>query len=163
MIFKTIDDDSTISSQRIVNIFNARKIAQQQATAQLEIDIACLKKYEIACQNGTVSTTQFDNIMEKSSVTAKQYATNIQNGTGSAKAYAQAQKANNVALQSVGTEAGIASKAVKLLSGTMNTIASFAGAPAEAYKYLEDNAQDELDDVFAKIKAKINLFTTLLF
>lgn len=33
---------------------------------------------------------------------------------------------------------------------------SFAGAPAEAYKYLEDNAQGELDDVFAKIKAKIN-------
>lgn len=33
---------------------------------------------------------------------------------------------------------------------------SFAGAPAEAYKYLEDNAQSEFDDIKAKIRAKIN-------
>lgn len=110
MIFKTIDDDSALFGQRIVSIFNARKIAQEQATMQLEVDIACLKQYEVACQSGTVTTEQFDSIMEKSSVSAQQYAINIQNGTGSAKAYAQAQKANNVALQSVGTGAGIASK-----------------------------------------------------
>ena len=122
-IFKTIDDETTISGQRIVGALQARKIAQEQATAQLEIDIACLKKYEIACQSGSVSTEQFDSIMKKSSVTAKEYTTNIQKGTGSAQSYAQAQKANNAALQSVGIGAGIASKAVKLLSATMNTIA----------------------------------------
>lgn len=110
MIFKTIDDDSALFGQRIVSIFNARKIAQEQAIMQLEVDIACLKQYEVACQSGTVATEQFDSIMEKSSVSAQQYAINIQNGTGSAKAYTQAQKANNVALQSVGTGAGIASK-----------------------------------------------------
>lgn len=115
--------ETTISGQRIVGALQARKIAQQQATAQLEIDIACLKKYEIACQSGSVSTEQFDSIMKKASVTAKEYTTNIQKGTGSAQSYAQAQKANNAALQSVGVGAGIASKAVKLLSATMNTIA----------------------------------------
>ena len=42
-IFKTITDESTLSGQRIVGALQARKIAQQQATAQLETDIACLK------------------------------------------------------------------------------------------------------------------------
>ena len=123
MIFKTITDESTLSGQRIVSALQARKIAQQQATAQLETDIACLKQYEIACQSGSVSTEQFDNIMKKASVTAKEYTANIKAGTGTAQSYAQAQKANNTALQSVGTGAGIASKAVKALSVTMNTIA----------------------------------------
>ena len=116
MIFKTIEDETTISGQRIVGALQARKIAQQQATVQLETDIACLKKYEIACQSGSVSTEQFDNIMKKASVTAKEYTVNIQNGTGSAQSYAQAQKANNAALQSVGVGANVAAKAVKLLS-----------------------------------------------
>ena len=40
MIFKTITDETTLSGQRIVGVLQARKIAQQQATAQLEIDIA---------------------------------------------------------------------------------------------------------------------------
>lgn len=123
MIFKTITDESTLSGQRIVSALQARKIVQQQATAQLEIDIACLKQYEIACQSGSVSTDQFDNIMKKASVTAKEYTANIKAGTGTAQSYAQAQKANNVVLQSVGTGAGIASKAVKVLSATMNTLA----------------------------------------
>ena len=122
-IFKTITDESTLSGQRIVGALQARKIAQQQATAQLETDIACLKQYEVACQSGSVSTEQFDSIMKKASVTAKEYTANIKAGTGTAQSYAQAQKANNAALQSVGTGAGIASKAVKALSVTMNTIA----------------------------------------
>ena len=63
MIFKTITDETTLSGQRIVGALQARKIAQQQATAQLEIDIACLKEYQVACQNGTVTTEQFDTIM----------------------------------------------------------------------------------------------------
>ena len=36
MIFKTITDETTLSGQRIVGALQARKIAQQQATAQLE-------------------------------------------------------------------------------------------------------------------------------
>jgi hypothetical protein len=60
--------------------------------------------------------------MKKASVTAKQYTSNIQAGTGSAQSYAEAQKANNAALKSVSVGAGIASKAVKLLSATMNTL-----------------------------------------
>lgn len=77
MIFKTIDDDSALFGQRIVSIFNARKIAQEQATIQLEVDIACLKQYEVACQSGTVATEQFDSIMEKSSVNPSYISKNL--------------------------------------------------------------------------------------
>ena len=42
MIFKTIDDNNSLSGQRIVSKFTARKIAQEEATKQLEIDIQCL-------------------------------------------------------------------------------------------------------------------------
>lgn len=172
MIFKTIDDDSALFGQRIVSIFNARKIAQEQATMQLEVDIACLKQYEVACQSGTVTTEQFDSIMEKASVSAQQYAINIQNGTGSAKAYAQAQKANNVALQSVSTGAGIASKAVKLLAGTMSTIAitaifsliskgiSLAAEKIDDYIHRNEIAVEKAEDLLDTFKSDIDNITS---
>lgn len=123
MIFKTISDETTLSGQRIVGVLQARKIAQQQATAQLEIDIACLKEYQIACQNGTVTTKQFDTIMHKASASAIEYSAKIKAGTGTAQSYATAQRATNAALQEVSIGAGIASKAVKLFSATLNMIA----------------------------------------
>lgn len=122
-MFKTITDETTLSGQRIVGALQARKIAQQQATAQLQIDIACLNEYQIACQKGIVSTEQFDKIMNKASVSATEYTTKIKAGTGSAQSYATAQRATNTALQEVSIGAGIASKAVKLLSVTFNMIA----------------------------------------
>lgn len=58
MIFKTIDDDSTLSDQKIVSTFEARKIAQEKVNAslrehaaQLEIDKAALTSLE---QNATL-------------------------------------------------------------------------------------------------------------
>ena len=41
MIFKTINDETTLSGQRIATSFTARKIAQEEATRQLEKDIQC--------------------------------------------------------------------------------------------------------------------------
>lgn len=123
MIFKTITDETTLSGQRIVGALQARKIAQQQATAQLEIDIACLKEYQVACQNGTVTTEQFDAIMHKASASAVEYSAKVKAGTGTAQSYANAQRATNSALQEVSIGAGIASKAVKLFSTALNMIA----------------------------------------
>lgn len=123
MIFKTITDETTLSGQRIVGALQARKIAQQQATAQLEIDISCLKEYQVACQNGTVTTEQFDAIMHKASASAVEYSAKIKAGTGTAQSYANAQRATNSALQEVSIGAGIASKAVKLFSVALNMIA----------------------------------------
>ena len=123
MIFKTITDESTLSGQKIVGALKARQIAQQQATMQLEVDIACLKQYELACKSGTVTTEQFDTIMKKASVTAVDYAAKIKAGTGSAQSYANAQRATNAALQSTSVGATLASKAVKLFSASLNMIA----------------------------------------
>ena len=123
MIFKTITDETTLSGQRIVGALQARKIAQQQATAQLEIDIACLKEYQVVCQNGTVTTEQFDAIMHKASASAVEYSAKVKAGTGTAQSYANAQRATNSALQEVSIGAGIASKAVKLFSAALNMIA----------------------------------------
>ena len=123
MIFKTITDETTLSGQRIVGTLQARKIAQQQATVQLEVDIACLKEYQVACQNGTVTTEQFDTIMHKASASAVEYSAKIKAGTGTAQSYANAQRATNSALQEVSIGAGIASKAVKLFSTALNMIA----------------------------------------
>lgn len=123
MIFKTITDETTLSGQRIVGALQARKIAQQQATAQLEIDIACLKEYQVACQNGTVTTEQFDAIMHKASASAVEYSAKVKAGTGTAQSYANTQRATNSALQEVSIGAGIASKAVKLFSTALNMIA----------------------------------------
>ena len=77
MIFKTINDETTLSGQRITTSFTARKIAQEEATRQLEIDIQCLKNYEIECQKGTVSTETFATTMNGASVEAQRYASNI--------------------------------------------------------------------------------------
>lgn len=83
MIFKTIDDNDSLSGQRIVSKFTARKIAQEEATKQLEIDIQCLRNYEVECQKGSVSTETFSNTMNGASIEAQKYATNIKTGTGS--------------------------------------------------------------------------------
>ena len=110
--------------------------------------------------------------MEKSSVSAQQYAINIQNGTGSAKAYAQAQKANNVALQSVGTGARIASKAVKLLAGTMNTIAitaifsliskgiSLAEKKIDDYIHRNEIAVEKAEELLDTFKSEVDTITS---
>ena len=172
MIFKTIEDETTISGQRIVGALEARRIAQQQATIQLETDIACLKKYEIACQSGSVSTEQFDTIMKKASITAKEYTVNIQNGTGSAQSYAQAQKANNAALQSVEVGANVASRAVKLLSATMNTIAftaifslfskgiSWVTKQIDNYIHRNEIAIEKAEELLDTFKSEIDTITS---
>ncbi len=172
MIFKTITDETTISGQRIVGALEARKIAQQRATVQLETDIACLKKYEIACQSGSVSTEQFNSIMKKASVTAKEYTANIKAGTGTAQSYAQAQKANNAALQSVGTGAGITSKAVKALSVTMNTIAitsifsliskgmSWVTEQIDNYIHRNEIAIEKAEELLNTFKSEIDTITS---
>ena len=168
MIFKTIIDESTLSDQRIVSALQARKIAQQKVTVQLETDIACLKQYKIACQSGAVSTKQFYNIMKKASVTAKEYTLSIKAGTGTIQAYAQAQKANNVALQSASNGASIASKAVTALSVTMNTIfftivskgISWITEQINDYIHRNEIIIEKAEELLDTFKSKIDIITS---
>lgn len=115
-----------MSGQKIVGSLSARKIAQQQATQQLEIDIQCLKSYELECQKGSMSTETFSRIMNKASVEAQAYSVNIKNGTGSTQIYAQNQKV----LQSSMTQTSIVSKTasvgLNLFKAALNSIIFFA-------------------------------------
>lgn len=126
MIVKTISDETTLSGQRIVTSLTARKIAQEEATRQLEVDIQCLKNYEIECQKGTVSAKTFATTMNGASVEAQRYASNIKNGTGSVQTFV----ANQKAIQSSMNETSIASKAaavgINIFKAALNTLIFFA-------------------------------------
>ena len=176
MIFKTITDESTLSGQKIVGALKARQIAQQQATMQLEVDIACLKQYELACKNGTVTTEQFDTIMKKASVTAVDYAAKIKAGTGSTQSYVNAQRATNTALQATSVGATLASKAVKLFSASLNMIAFtaiLAGlnwvvnkvdeliVTADEAKESADALSDSLSSFFSETQSNLKTISSL--
>ena len=81
MIFKTIDDDSTLSGQRIVSTFEARKIAQDKLTislkeqsAQLEIDRQELSLLEQKVKSGMTYEQAYAESIKKASVAAKEHA-----------------------------------------------------------------------------------------
>lgn len=107
-LFKTTKNDSetSLSGQKIVTAFTARKIAQEEAAKQTALDIECLQRYEAECQKGSVSTETFATTMKGASVEAQKYAVNIKNGTGSAQTFATNQKA----IQTSVTKTGVASK-----------------------------------------------------
>ena len=126
MIFKTINDETTLSGQRIVGALQARKIAQEQAIKQTNTDIQCLKDYEIACKNGTVTSDDFTRIMGKASTQAQEYSKNIKEGTGSAQIYADKQKTLQQSIQNTGTASRVAAVGVKALSIAGNMLAGMA-------------------------------------
>ena len=174
MIFKTITDKTTLSGQRIVSALQARKIAHQQAIAQLELDIQCLKQYELACQSGTVTTDTFNNTMGKASVEAQAYAVNIKNGTGSSQIYANTQKELHASLKATSTASRIASKGIKTLSATLNTIAftaifsliskgiSWATEKINNYIHRNEIAINKADDLLNNFKSDIDPITSNL-
>lgn len=126
MIFKTIDDNDSLSGQRIVSKFTARKIAQEEATKQLEIDIQCLRNYEIECQKGSVSTETFSNTMKGASVEAQKYAVNIKNGTGSAQTFATNQKAIQASMSETSIVSKVAATGLSIFKAALNSLIFFA-------------------------------------
>lgn len=122
-------DDSGIENVKITNFLTARKVAQDQLSASiaeeqaiLARDIECLRAYEIECAKGTVTTETFDNCMKGASVTAQQYATNIKNGTGSASAYANSQRAVQSSLAATSASSKAAAIAVGALNMVLNAV-----------------------------------------
>lgn len=126
MIFKTIDDNDSLSGQRIVSKFTARKIAQEEATKQLEIDIQCLRNYEIECQKGSVSTETFSNTMKGASVEAQKYAVNIKNGTGSTQTFATNQKAIQASMSETSIVSKVAATGLSIFKAALNSLIFFA-------------------------------------
>lgn len=161
MIFQTIKDETALSGQRIVTSLQARKIAQQQATAQLLIDVDCLNRYKIECDRGTVTTNKFNKIMQNASASAVRYSAEIKAKTGTVRAYANAQRATNVALQEVSLGATIAKKAVDLLSVALNMFAFTAIVSGfqmiikaiDDYIHREERAEE-------KLSSSVNVYET---
>lgn len=126
MIFKTIDDNDSLSGQRIVSKFTARKIAQEEAAKQLEIDIQCLRNYEAECQKGSVSTETFSNTMKGVSIEAQRYATNIKEGTGSASTFASNQRAIQASMSETSIVSKAAAVGLNLFKAALNSFIFFA-------------------------------------
>ena len=126
MIFKTIDDNNSLSGQRIVSQFTARKIAQEEATKQLEIDIQCLRNYEAECQKGSVSTETFSNTMKGASIEAQKYATNIKNGTGSAQTFATNQRIIQTSMSETSIVSKVAATGLTIFKAALNSLIFFA-------------------------------------
>lgn len=126
MIFKTIDDNVSLSGQRIVSKFTARKIAQEEATKQLEIDIQCLRNYEAECQKGSVSTETFSNTMKGASVEAQKYAVNIKEGTGSAQTFATNQRTIQASMSETSIVSKVAATGLSIFKAALNSIIFFA-------------------------------------
>lgn len=126
MIFKTIDDNDSLSGQRIVSKFTARKIAQEEATKQLEIDIQCLRNYEVECQKGSVSTETFSNTMKGASIEAQKYATNIKDGTGSAQTFATNQRTIQASMSETSIVSKIATTGLNIFKAALNSLIFFA-------------------------------------
>lgn len=126
MIFKTIDDNDSLSGQRIVSKFTARKIAQEEATKQLEIDIQCLRNYEVECQKGSVSTETFSNTMNGASIEAQKYATNIKNGTGSAQTFATNQRTIQASMSETSIVSKVAATGLSIFKAALNSLIFFA-------------------------------------
>lgn len=126
MIFKTIDDNDSLSGQRIVSKFTARKIAQEEATKQLEIDIQCLRNYEAECQKGSVSTETFNNTMKGASVEAQKYAVNIKEGTGSAQTFATNQRTIQASMSETSIVSKVAATSLSIFKAALNSLIFFA-------------------------------------
>ena len=126
MIFKTIDDNDSLSGQRIVSTFTARKIAQEEAAKQLEIDIQCLRNYETECQKGSVSTETFSNTMKGASIEAQKYATNIKNGTGSSQTFATNQRTIQASMSETSIVSKVAATGLSIFKAALNSLIFFA-------------------------------------
>lgn len=119
-LFSTIKDENAVSGQRIVTSLTARKIAQEEAARQLEIDIQCLRNYEAECQKGSVSTETFATTMKGASVEAQKYAVNIKNGTGSAQTFATNQKAIQTSVAKTGVASKVAAVGLNIFKTALN-------------------------------------------
>ena len=123
MIFTTIEGDA---GTRITTTMQARKVAQQQATEQLNTDIQCLKEYEQVCKAGEVTSEDFARTMGGASENAQKYAKNIKDGTGSSKIYAETQGKVQGSLKKTSVASKIATASVKAFNIVLSTLASFA-------------------------------------
>lgn len=153
MIFKTIDDDSTLSGQKIVSTFKARKIAQDQAAAslkeqtrQLEIDRRELSLLEEKIKNGMTYEQAYSESIKKASTAAKEHAVSTKGVAGATDTFIEKQKEAQVELKTTATSSKVAAVGVKALKLAFNMfsglVISFAISKIiEGFQYLSESAE----------------------
>ena len=111
----------------------ARKIAQDELTdsivrheAQLEIDRLALLKYENECSKGSISTKQFETIMDGASTSAKEYALETKGAAGSTDVFVAKQEQAQESLKATATASKGASIAMKALATVGNMFIGWA-------------------------------------
>lgn len=162
MIFKTIDDDSTLSGQRIVSVFEARRIAQEKVNAslrehaaQLEIDKAALTSLEQKVSSGTTYEEAYAQSMKRASVAAKEHAVTTKGVAGTTDTFVAKQKKAQAELEATATSSKVAAVGVKALKLAFNMfsglVISFAISKIiEGFQYLSESAErakEKLEDI----------------
>lgn len=153
MIFKTIDDDSTLSGQRIVSTFEARKIAQDKLTAslkeqsaQLEIDRQELSLLEQKVKSGMTYEQAYAESIKKASDAAKEHAVSTKGVSGATDTFVAKQKKAQAELEATATSSKVAAVGVKALKLAFNMfsglVISFAISKIiEGFQYLAESAE----------------------
>lgn len=162
MIFKTIDDDSTLSGQRIVSIFEARKIAQDKLTAslkkqaaQLEVDRQELSLLEEKVKSGMTYEQAYAESIKKASAAAKEHAVSTKGVSGATDTFVAKQKKAQAELEATATSSKVAAVGVKALKFAFNMfsglVISFAISKIiEGFQYLAESAErakEKLEDI----------------
>lgn len=153
MIFKTIDDNSTLSGRRIVSTFEARRIAQEKVNAslrehaaQLEIDKAALTSLEQKVASGTTYEEAYAQSMKRASAAAKEHAITTKGLAGTTDTFVAKQRSAQAAMDATATSSKGAVVGVKALKLAFNMfsgiVISFAISKIiEGFQYLAESAE----------------------
>ena len=153
MIFKTIEDDSTLSGKRIISSLQARKIAQEEVNlsiqkhiAQLELDKVALTQLEQKIASGISYEEAYAQSMTKASVAAKEHAIQTKGLLGTTDTFIAKQKVVQTELKATFTASKLASAGVKALSTAFNMFSGMAimwgiTKIVEGFEYLSKSAE----------------------
>ena len=153
MIFKTIQDETTLSGQKIVSVLKARKIAQEEVNAtiqkhiaQLNLDKTALTQLEKKIASGISYEEAYAQSMTKASVAAKEYALQTKGAAGTTDTFVAKQKTAQAQLEGTAISSKLASVGIKALSTAFNMFAGMAimlgiTKIIEGFNYLSQSAE----------------------
>ena len=166
-IFKTIDDETTLSGQRIVSALQARRIAQEEVNlsiqkhiAQLELDKTALTQLEQKIASGISYEEAYAQSMTKASVAAKEHAIQTKGLSGTTDTFVAKQKVVQTELEATATSSRLASVGVKALSTAFNMFAGMAimwgiTKIIEGFEYLSESAE-RAKEKLSEIQTELN-------
>ena len=162
MIFKTTEDDSALSNKRIVSVFKARRIAQEEMNAaikeqaaQLEIDRQELSLLEEKIKSGMSYEQAYAESIHKASIAAKEQAISTKGAAGATSVFVEKQKIAQAEMKATGSASKVASIGVDALKMSLNMFAgiifiSIIGKVIEGIQYLASSAErakEKLDEI----------------